>query len=164
MHRRKRSGSYGRQLDKFQGRGTEPETHSRAGGDLVMKLGRQGQGLVTRRSETYYRTTDTQGRFWLSWRERRWERSRKALFVWFRRPQPRVSVKSSTLSELAHSLHSELGIIVVKVQIRWWLELEGASASGQSPVFHLIRRHRCQRSYAIEEVAELEDRQIWVCG
>ena len=51
-----------------------------------------------------------------------------------------------------------------QVQIRWWPELKGASASGQYPVFQLIQLHRFQRAYAIEEAAELEDRQIWVWG
>ena len=57
-----------------------------------------------------------------------------------------------------------MGIIAVKVQIRWWPELEGVCASGQCPVPQLIQLHRCQRAYAIEEAAELEDGQIWVWG
>ena len=55
--------------------------------------------------------------------------------IWCRQPQTRVSVKFSTLSELAHGLHSGLGIIAVKVKIRWWSELNGVSASGQCQVF-----------------------------
>ena len=43
------------------------------------------------------------------------------------------------LSELAHGLHSGLGITAVKVQIRWWPELESVSASGQCPVPQLIQ-------------------------
>ena len=73
-------------------------------------------------------------------------------------------MKFLALLELAHGLHSGLGMIVVKVQIRWWSETEGVSASDQCPVFQLVSLHRCQRACAIEVAAELEDRQIWVWG
>ena len=55
-------------------------------------------------------------------------------------------------------------IIAVKVQIRWWTELADVSASGQCAVPQLIQLICCQRAYAIEEAAELEDGQIWVWG
>ena len=43
--------------------------------------------------------------------------------------------KKLSLSELPHGLHRGLGLIAIRVQIRWWSELKDVSASGQCPVF-----------------------------